>query len=144
MELMIGQILLQAFILCGLLYLIARHEADFDFAKVAMVVAGITFGNFFIELSLLPRIGLFTILVEIAFVVFMTTKFCWLRWWKAVIVSVLFVAAQVGMAFGVNLLVSKVDQTVDEAGGTLLEQQQQDTVEAAKMIQEMWGAAEKE
>lgn len=142
MELMIGQILLQALILCGLLYLIARHEADFEFAKVAMVVAGITLGNFIIELTLIPRIGVFTPLAEIAFVVFMITKFCWVRWWKAVIVSVLFIAVQLGMAFGVALVVQKVDRSVDEAGGTVLERSDENTKEAVQIFREMMSAEE--
>ena len=34
-----------AFVLCGLLFLVARHEADFEFSKVAIVSAVISLGN---------------------------------------------------------------------------------------------------
>ena len=38
-EFMIGDVFLNAAILCAILYLVAKHEADYIFAKVAMVTA---------------------------------------------------------------------------------------------------------
>jgi hypothetical protein len=137
MDLVFASIILQALILCGLLYLIARHEADFEFAKVAMVVAAITLGNFMIEKMLTPRIGLFSLGAEFTFVVLMIWKFCWLRWWKALVVSLLFVAVQVGMTFGLAMVVQKVDESVDDAGGTVVEQADENTKEAMKIFREM-------
>lgn len=54
MELMIGGIFLKALVLCGILFLVARHEADFKFKKVVWVTCGITFGSFAMAESVKP------------------------------------------------------------------------------------------
>ena len=137
MDVMIANIFLQALVLCGLLWLIARHEADLDFAKVAMVVAGITLGNFVLQAVLAKHIGLFVIPTQIVFMVWMLCTFCWLRWWKATIVVVLFAAISFGMSVGFALVVKKVDSSVDAAGGTVVEQSEENTREAIKIFREM-------
>jgi len=76
----------KAFVLLILVYVVARGEADYDFRKVAMVTAGIVLGCVVIEGLLFSRIGLFVLLPMAAFIVFMVMKFCWVRFWKSLLI----------------------------------------------------------
>lgn len=99
-EIMLAEIFLKAFVLCGILYLVARHEADYSFQKVAMVVGGIVAGNAIIEASLCDRIGVYTLIPAMVFTAFMVITFCWVSVRRAVLVVALFTAVQAGIAYG--------------------------------------------
>lgn len=135
MDIMIVEIFLKAFVLCGLLYLVARNEADFDFAKVAMVTAGISIGTFFIDLLLQPHIGVLTFIPSIAFVMFMIMKFCWAPFWKALLVTFLYLVFNIALAIGVLLLINKVN---DSSGETVMSKHDKDLMEARQMVHEMY------
>lgn len=135
MDMMIVEIFLKAFVLCGLLYLVARNEADFEFAKVAMVTAGITVGTFFIDIFLQPRIGFFSIIPSIAFVVFMIMKFCWAPFWKAILVTFLYLLFNILLAVGIILLIGKMNES---AGETVTSKHDADLQEARQMVREMY------
>jgi hypothetical protein len=97
---------LNAFVLCGLLFLVARHEADFEFRKVAIVSAFISLGNTLLpgllflclmDRGLSPEIAFLiwlvgSLLLIMAFFVFMIMKFCWVTFPKALLIMILFIA----------------------------------------------------
>jgi len=99
-----AQIFLEAGVLCLLLYLVARHEADYSFQKVAMVTAGITVGSLLLEGLLSEHIGNFTVLPVLGFVIVMLMTFCWVSFSKSIIVVVVFCCFHVGLAMGVSAL----------------------------------------
>lgn len=140
---MIGEILLKALVLCGLLYLFARHEADFEFRKVALVTCGITLGDFALEAFLTPSLAFYmptiaaaavTFLFAIVFVTFMVVRFCWVRLWKGLVVTILFMAFNVGLSMAAAYAVARINQSVEAAGGPVMEKNNK---EALAMFQEM-------
>lgn len=143
MELMVGEIFLKALVLCGILFFIARHEADFEFRKLVLVTCGITLGNFALEAFLAPALAEFmpflastavTFLLAIAFVTFMLVRFCWVRLWKGIVVTIIFMAFSVGLSMAGAMLAAKLNQSIEEAGGPVMEQNNK---EALAMFQEM-------
>lgn len=99
MQLMIVQVFIEAAILCGLLYAIARYEADYSFTKVAMVVAGLSLGSVLINATVQPHLGPWTAIVLVAFYAFMIMTFCWVSFWKSLLVVVAYSAVHFGLAF---------------------------------------------
>lgn len=141
MELMVAEIFIKAFVLCALLYLVARHEADFQFAKVAIVTAGITLGSFFIEVLLVDRIGLWTVFPIIAFILFMIVKFCWVSFWKGLVVTVLFMTFNIALAAAVQTFLGGVSQAVDKAVQSASDQgDMKQAMEAFKDVARAMGA----
>ena len=143
MELMIGQIFLKAVVLCGILYLVARREADFQFSKLVLVTCGITLGSFALEAFLAPSLANYmpffasaavTFLLAVAFVTFMVVRFCWVRLWKGVIVTVLFMGFSIGLNVAGAIVMAKIHQSVEMAGGSVMEQNNK---EALQMFREM-------
>jgi hypothetical protein len=104
MELMLGEIFLDAGILCVILFLVAKHEADYSFAKVAMVTAGIGLGSFLIHIFLFDKIGWLSLLVIFALASVMIKVFCWLSFPKTILVVALFCMFQIGTKFGMNAI----------------------------------------
>ncbi|MFC1454053.1 hypothetical protein ACFLQL_02610 [Verrucomicrobiota bacterium] len=87
---MLFEVFINAFLLLILLYIVARDEADFEFRKVMMVTAGIVLGTVILDGVLTKLIGAFTIIPIIAFVVFMVMKFCWVRFWRSLLIVIPF------------------------------------------------------
>lgn len=136
MDMMIVEIFLKAFVLCGLLYIVARNEADFEFAKVAMVTAGISLGTFFLDFLLQPRIGILSLIPSFAFVMFMVMKFCWAPFWKAFLVTFLYLLFNIILAVGLLLLMGKM---AESQGETVTSKHEADLHEARQMVREMYG-----
>ena len=143
MELMVAEIFLKAFVLCGILFLVARHEADFAFNKVVLVTCGITLGLFAMEAFLAPALAGYmppvasaavTILVGASFVAFMVVRFCWVRVWKGIIITILFMAFSIGLSVAGAMVMAKINKSVEEAGGSVIEKNNK---EALQMFQEM-------
>ena len=103
-ELMLAETFVNAAILCLLLFLIAKHEADFSFSKVAMVVAGIQLGGFLAQVFLFDMIGWFTLAVSFVLAFVMVEAFCWLNISKTILVVVLFCIFQTGTKIGFNAI----------------------------------------
>jgi hypothetical protein len=111
MELMIGEIFLKALVLCGILFLVARREADFEFSKLVLVTCGITLGSFAMEAFLAPALADYmpffasatiTFLLAATFMTFMVVRFCWVRLWKGILgiyIEILFTAAVMLVGF---------------------------------------------
>lgn len=150
MEMMIADILVKGLLLTAILYVVARHEADLDFEKAAMVVAGITIGTFVINvafvqyaetetLSTFILVGVLKFLLSAAFVVFMLMKFCWVRLHKAITAMILFYVLDFAFALGTGLLMAKLLESTDEATDTAVGRYEQNTREAVGMLKEMMG-----
>jgi len=84
------ELFINAFLLLILLYIVARDEADFEFRKVMMVTAGIVLGTVILDGVLTRYIGAFALIPIIAFVVFMVMKFCWVRFWRSLLIVIPF------------------------------------------------------
>jgi len=95
---------INALVLSAVLFLVARHEADFEYLKTFYIIIGIILSNLVLSIVLVDRalpllhalggLGLAALIILIRFsiVVLLVWKFCWVRFWKAIIVAVLFVA----------------------------------------------------
>jgi hypothetical protein len=138
MDVMVGGIALKALTLCGILFLVARHEADFEWSKVVLVTCGITLGNVFLELFLVPALAEYmpylvatavTFLVAIAFMTFMLTHFCWVRLWKGVLVTILFMGFNMGLSWIGVIVTAKIDPFTEKSGGANIEQNHQETLQ---------------
>lgn len=92
---LIIQVLIQAAILQLSLKLIAKHEADTSFSKAAMVTAGVMVGNFLVILLLGKIFPLLIWPAQIALTAAVIMTFCWISFWKSVIVVLVFVAVQI-------------------------------------------------
>ena len=151
MELMIGEIFLKALVLCGFLFLLARHEADFEFKKVVFVTCGITLGNLALEAFLAPHLktllaptfeypvpdivsGAVSLLFAVAFTTFMVVRFCWVRLLKGILVTILFMAFSIGLSMAGAFVAAKINESVEQAGGSKMEEANK---EAVQMFQEM-------
>lgn len=97
-------VMVKAALLCGLLYAVAKHEADYSFSKVAMVTAGLALGSMCIDGIVAPQLGIWTAIVHVAFICFMIMTFCWISFAKSLIVVGIYCAIHFAMAFGGALL----------------------------------------
>ena len=108
MGLMVLEVFLQAAVLCTILFVVAKHEADYSFQKVAMVVAGIVLGNMIIQGVLHERIPArleWLVAVPcVAFTAFMIMTFCWINIWKSLLVVLVFVGFQFLAHLGIEAL----------------------------------------
>jgi hypothetical protein len=137
-EFMIGDVFLNAAILCAILYLVAKHEADYSFAKVAMVTAVTGLGAFLIQIFLFDMIGWYTIGLVFLLTAAMIMTFCWVRLWKTVIVVTLFCAFH----FGIQIGVDGVEQHFFPDNSEGVDSMQTSAISVAK-IETGWEAAKK-
>ena len=93
-------IVVQALTICVLLYLFARHEADYSFSSVVLVTIGIILGNFFIGLGFFKYIGPFAIIPIFFFTTFMLVKFSWVSWPKGMLITLLYFVITAAIAVG--------------------------------------------
>jgi len=105
-ELMLAETFLNAAILCTILYVVAKHEADFSFAKVAMVVAGIQLASFLAQVFL-NTVAWFTLLISFVFTLLFVQKFCWLSFKKTLVVVLIFCVFQAGTKVGFNAIAAQ-------------------------------------
>lgn len=146
-------VLVKAGVLSGILYLIARDEADLDLQKTAIVVSVITLGTLMIDMvfmmsfmslesltGLLARIGL-RVLASLVFVIIILMKFCWVRFWKAVLATILFFVANALLMVGVQLIVAMLSGPVEAADDSRMGRGQ-NAFEMVGMIRQMLDADE--
>ncbi|MFO7871779.1 MAG: hypothetical protein R6V03_10155 [Kiritimatiellia bacterium] len=105
---MMAEIFIEAGLLCAILYFVARHEADYSFAKVAMVAAGISVGSLIIHAvtdAHVPDNLKWTLYIaDVAFAALMIMTFCWVSAAKSVIVIVIFSSFHLAAQAGVKAL----------------------------------------
>lgn len=127
------QVAIEALVLCGLLYLIARHEADFNFGKLFVVSAVIVFVALMFEVWMKPKIGWFVLLFDAGFVLFMLTQYCWVSVPKGLIVTVIFMLVQVVFAMVFLHYKAQLDKDAEKSMA-LVNERQKDMIEAQAMM----------
>ena len=106
------EVFIKAFLLLILLYIVARDEADFEFRKVTMVTASIVLGAVILDAILTRFIGLFTLIPIAAFIVFMVMQFCWVRFWRSLLVAVPFLILNIMISTSVASFRQKADAAI--------------------------------
>lgn len=106
------EVFIKAFLLLILLYIVARDEADFEFRKVTMVTAGIVLGAVILDATLTRMIGLLTLIPIAAFIVFMVMQFCWVRFWRSLLVAIPFLILNVMISTAVTGFNQKADAAI--------------------------------
>ncbi|HNR94079.1 MAG TPA: hypothetical protein PKM67_01065 [Kiritimatiellia bacterium] len=107
---LLGEILFQALLFFIILRLIAKHEADYDFGKLAMLSAVITMCTTVLTLLAADR-GLiyipagYTAAVVVA--TWLLVKFCWVPVWKALIAVVTVIALKAVVRFLILMLLAR-------------------------------------
>ena len=91
---------MHALIIMGLLWLFARHEADFEYSTVFLVVVGIILGGFLIVMSLTKYLGIFVVIPIFLYVCFLLVKFCWVPWPKGLLITFLFFVVSAAIQIG--------------------------------------------
>ena len=96
---MIG-IFLSAAMLCGIMYVVARHEAEYDFVHVLLVAAGLFVGNLILGVA----IGEFAVIVMYFVTAWVLQKYCYLQWGKSFVVTTIYYAIQIGVSWTLALI----------------------------------------
>lgn len=109
---LIIEVFIKAFLLLILLYIVAHDEADFEFRKVTMVTAGIVLGAVILDATLTRFIGLFTLIPIAAFIVFMVMQFCWVRFWRSLLVAVPFLILNIMISTAVTGFHQKANSAI--------------------------------
>ncbi len=125
----IAEVFLNASVLCVLLFMIAKYEADYSFPKVAMVTAGLVLGNMIVQVILTPHLPKgyewLLFVAMFAFTAFMIMTFCWITFWKSALVVILFFSWQVGVTFAMEIVKNRIDPSTAKTR-TLQEKQMED------------------
>jgi hypothetical protein len=95
-------ILFQAALLTVALYMVARKDADLEFPKIALVVAGITFGNLILQWALFAVLGYFVILLQFSLDAFILMRFCYVSLKQAVMTLVIVIACNFAWALMIS------------------------------------------
>ncbi len=135
MFMLVGEIAIQALVLCAIMYFVARHEADYSFDKVFMVAAGIALGWAALTFLLFDRIGFLIVIPIFAFMAYMLVKFCWVSVPKSLLITLIFVIFQSGMKCATDRITGKIVASMDKSNA-LVEQRMKDTEEARQMMVE--------
>jgi hypothetical protein len=91
---MIVGMLISSALLCAIMWVVARHEAEIDFKVVLLICLGTALLGLFIPASA----GLGRPVIIFAALAWALEKFCNLSWPKAILVTVIYVAASIGLA----------------------------------------------
>jgi hypothetical protein len=86
-------IILSALILMGALYVVAKHDAEIDFPRMALVSLGIT-----IVALLSSPLGIFALPVIAVATAWILVRFCYVSWNQASIVTAIYLVTQIGLA----------------------------------------------
>ena len=88
---MIG-IITSAGLLCLIMYIVARHEADYSLPKVILISVGLAACNLVLSLTIGALLAL-PILVGLT--VWALHQFCYLRWGMASIITGIYIVCQI-------------------------------------------------
>lgn len=95
------EIIISAVILCAVIYLIARHEAEISLPIILIITVGVSMAGAVLSLLLGPWIGLLLTLALLSWALY---RFCYLPWPKAVIVTVVYLITNIGLSLGMKVL----------------------------------------
>ena len=90
---MIGFVI-NALALAGLLHIFAKHEADYELGKIALVVGGLTILQIIMNFTL----GILGLPVIFGATAWAVHQFCYVEWPKSFIVAALYIVVQVLIA----------------------------------------------
>src|SRR5688572_11676007 len=91
---MIG-LIISAALLCLIMFVMAKDEAEIHFGVVLLIVLGVS-----VLSAILSRtIGLFSIPIVFGALAWALQQFCTLRWSKAILITLVYVAASVGLSY---------------------------------------------
>lgn len=91
-------IAISTLLLCVIMFLVARHEADYSLPKVLMISAGISISSLLLTLAL----GLLAIPLIIGLTIWALHEFCYLRWSRAAIVTGIYIVCQIGLSMALS------------------------------------------
>ncbi|MGD9874985.1 MAG: hypothetical protein AB7T27_12070 [Kiritimatiellia bacterium] len=107
---LLGEVLFQALLFLIILRLIAKHEADYDFGKLAMLSGVITMCTTVLTLVAADK-GMIYIPIGYlsAFVVavWLLVQFCWVPVWKALVAVIIVIPAKAGLRILLMLALGK-------------------------------------
>jgi hypothetical protein len=95
------QIIISALILCTVIFLIARHEAEISLPVILMITVGVSFVGALLGVILSPLVGL---VVSLGLLTWALYRFCYLPWPKAGIVTVIYLITNIGLSVGMKAL----------------------------------------
>ena len=92
-------VIITAALLCLIMFVLARHEADYSFPKVALIALGLGLCN--LVLTLLAG-DLIALVVVLGLMVWALHQFCYLRWGMAGLVTVTYLVCRLvlGLVIG--------------------------------------------
>ncbi len=96
-------LLVSAAVLCLIMFVVARHEADYSFPKVILISFCLGLCNFVLSLAVGPWIAL---VIVVGLTVWALHQFCYLRWGMAGIVTAIYIAVQILLALAQVMLSS--------------------------------------
>ena len=143
----VGKVSVEALVLCLVLYLVARHEADYDFQKLTMVVAGTMLGNFLLYAGAsvyLPPIHLLWVvpLLQLGFSAFMIKTFCWVTTGKALLVALICTLFHVALSLGTTLVERKLFGSATPSPAAVEQQNREMQEIKAEMMRDLAHAAD--
>lgn len=94
-------IIISAALLCAIMFIVARHEADYSFPKVLLISLGLGLCDFALSLLLPPLVGS---LVVLGLTVWALHHFCYLRWNMAATVAGIYLGCSIGLGIVLGLL----------------------------------------
>jgi hypothetical protein len=137
LDVMIVGLTVQALLTCLVLYVAARHEADYDFQKVLVVTAGLAVVNVVLDYALKPQIGLFYIIPCLAITVWVFHDACWLPWPRAFLCTFLLAGLNAMAALGIGFVAGKL-LPKNASHVTLMEQHEADLREAKQAMEDAY------
>ena len=84
--------IISPFVLCTLLYLFARRNADYNIYTTFIVAGGIALGSFIINHAFGATLGFFIFVLIFLLSGFLILKFCYTTVPQTIVVTILFVA----------------------------------------------------
>jgi hypothetical protein len=94
-----ASIIISALILCAVLYLVARNEAEISLPVVLMITAGVS-----IVSLILNNVHPLASLLSLFLLAWSIQRFCYLRWSKAALVTGIYFCANVGVALVIHMI----------------------------------------
>lgn len=90
-------------ILCAIMFLVARHEADYSFYRVSLISFGLGICNILLP-YMLGTWG--ALIVVLGLAVWALHQFCYLRWSMAGVITGLYLIAQIALGVVLRFLTS--------------------------------------
>lgn len=130
---MLISLAIQAVLTLLVLRWLAKDEADLDFQKMLLVMAGLTLANTVFSYVLQPYIGLLYLLVQLALTAYALKAFCWVSWPRAWLCAGVLGALNLAIALGAVFAMARITRT---DGPTAVERHDKNVMEAAAMLNE--------